>query len=1050
MFKRDVRMQQLLSLPPRMAAEFGALEGRALPEWFATCDPAGSRLGSGGGTAHVLAEGWRATGGGAGFAEWLRGSRKLILHAGGQSRRLPAYAGTGKLLLPVPVFRWARGQRLDQSLLDLQLPDYQRVLAHAGQGTVAMVTSGDVLLRFGRTLPVFPQVDVLGLGMWVTPERARDFGVFFSKRERSEELSFFLQKPSAARIRELAGEYLYLVDTGMWLLSERAVAVLMRKCGWDAEGQEFAAGGVAGGYELYAQMGLALGKVPAVVDAEVNGLTSAVVPLPAAEFYHFGTSRQLIESITALQNLELDERKLGLMGARRHPNQYLQNSQFSFPLRLEENHTLWVENSTVPKSWQLASEHVLTGVPENGWDLRLEAGVCLDFVPVGEEGRAGEDRTGEDRTGEGESGRGGERGADRPSSTGTFPPKAGGEGGGARGFEAGIGSEGLAGETPALREGTEGLAGGASALVCVRCYGMNDLFSGAVGEATTKWLDRPAPNWFFARGISREAAGIEARCDIQRAKLFPVLRVEELEPRFIEWLFAAKPVRSEEFARRWLALPRLSAEEIGERVDLRRVYEQRRRNRRGCLQPMWRNGRWSVFYKLDLESTARMWAESGEELPAEGVAGAAGLERMQEVHDRMFRGAVLRHRGLAGAEAYERGAFGLLHEMIVREAQLSPATPRRAAQEDQIVWGRSPVRLDLAGGWTDTPPYCLEYGGKVVNVAVDLNGQPPIQVFAKLIERRELVLRSIDQGNEERVTTYAQLDSFGQPDTEFALAKAALALAGFLPRFHGGGGRGTLAEQLGEFGGGIELSMLSAVPKGSGLGTSSILAATLLATLGDVCGLGWGREVLFARTLALEQMLTTGGGWQDQAGAIFRGMKLIETSPGLEQRPTLRWLPEHLFESEHANRTILLYYTGITRLAKNILAEIVRGIFLNSPEHLRVIGEIGANAEFAFSAIQRCERGALEEAVGNSWALNQRLDAGTNPPAVQAILGRIRDYLAACKLLGAGGGGYLLLLAKDEGAAERLRRELTENPPNPRARFVQFGVSQTGLQLTRS
>ena len=1007
MFTKSVRMQQLLSLPPRMAAEFGALEGRGLPEWFATCDPAGSKLGSGGGTAHVLAEGWRATGGGEGFAEWLRGSRKLILHAGGQSRRLPAYAGTGKLLLPVPVFRWARGQRLDQSLLDLQLPDYQRVLAHAGPGTVAMVTSGDVLLRFGAALPVFPQVDVLGLGMWVTPERARDFGVFFSKRERPEELSFFLQKPSAARIRELAGEYLYLVDTGMWLLSERAVRVLMGKCGWDAERQGFAAGGVAGGYELYAQMGLALGKVPAVVDAEVNALTSAVVPLPAAEFYHFGTSRQLIESITALQNLELDETKLGLMGARRHPNQYLQNSQFSFPLRQEENHTLWVENSTVPKSWQLASEHVLTGVPENGWDLKLEAGVCLDFVPV-----VGGERDGEkERGGEGE-------------------------------------TEGHAGGPPALRG--EGLAGGASALVCVRCYGMNDLFSGAVGEATTRWLDRPAPNWFFARGISREVAGIDARCDIQRARLFPVMKVRELEPRFIEWLFAAKPVRSEGFVQRWLALPRLSAEEIGERVDLRRVYEQRRRNRRGCLLPMWRNGRWSVFYKLDLESTARMWAESGEELPAEGVSGAAGLERMQEVHDRMFRGAVLRHRGLAGVEAYERGAFGLLHEMIVREAQLSPATPRRAAQEDQIVWGRSPVRLDLAGGWTDTPPYCLEYGGKVVNVAVDLNGQPPIQVFAKLIERRELVLRSIDQGNEERVTTYEQLDRFGQPDTEFALAKAALALAGFLPRFHGGGGRGTLAEQLGEFGGGIELSMLSAVPKGSGLGTSSILAATLLATLGDVCGLGWGREVLFARTLALEQMLTTGGGWQDQAGAIFRGMKLIETSPGLEQRPTLRWLPEHLFESEHANRTILLYYTGITRLAKNILYEIVRGVFLNSPEHLRVIGEIAGNAELAFSAIQRCERGALEEAVANSWELNQRLDAGTNPPPVQAILGRIGDYVAACKLLGAGGGGYLLLLAKDETAAERLRRELTENPPNPRARFVQFGVSRTGLQLTRS
>ena len=59
----------------------------------------------------------------------LRSNRKLIIHGGGQSRRLPAYAATGKLLMPVPVLRWSRGQRLDQTLLDLQLPEYERVLA---------------------------------------------------------------------------------------------------------------------------------------------------------------------------------------------------------------------------------------------------------------------------------------------------------------------------------------------------------------------------------------------------------------------------------------------------------------------------------------------------------------------------------------------------------------------------------------------------------------------------------------------------------------------------------------------------------------------------------------------------------------------------------------------------------------------------------------------------------------------------------------------------------------------------------------------------------
>jgi len=78
-----------------------------------------------------------------------------------------------------PGFSLGARQRLDQTLLDLQLPEYQRVLAHAGPEVAVMIASGDVLLRFARELPTFPSVDVLGLGMWVTPEKAREFGVFF-------------------------------------------------------------------------------------------------------------------------------------------------------------------------------------------------------------------------------------------------------------------------------------------------------------------------------------------------------------------------------------------------------------------------------------------------------------------------------------------------------------------------------------------------------------------------------------------------------------------------------------------------------------------------------------------------------------------------------------------------------------------------------------------------------------------------------------------------------------------------------------------------------
>ncbi len=963
-------IQNLLSLPASMAGRFADLEGRPPPEWYAGHDPVGVPLGSGGGTAHLLVEAWRATAPGKPWLEWLRESRKLILHAGGQSRRLPAYAATGKVLMPFPVFRWGRGQRLEQSLLDVQLPDYRRVLEHAPSGYVALLASGDVLLRFSANLPAFPAVDVLGLGMWTTPRQAREFGVFFVPRGRATELAFFLQKPSAERIRSLSADHLFLVDTGMWLLSERALGVLMERCGWDAASGRFREG-VPSAYEFYAGFALGLGTNPSRPDELTAGLTSAVVGLPEPEFHHFGTSRQMIESVSVLQNRELDPSRMGGPAGPWHPDQFVQNARLHRGVHREENSTLWVENSVIPDSWILSQEHVLTGIPENTWKVGLERGACLDFIPVGE------------------------------------------------------------------REW------------CLRFYGIDDSFQGPVGSETTLLRGAPVARWMARRGLALDSiSGGDPDLDLQQATLFPVLELEAIDGAFLEWLLHGAPAASESARKRWLESRRLSAREAQSVANLDRLVGQRAALRREALETMLRHRRWSVFHRLDLERTAAMFAATGKPLPPE--SDAAQVEALDLVHEAMFRAAVLRHRRDATAGDAEGRAFQVLRDILIREAQLNPVRPQARVVEDQIVWARSPVRFDLAGGWTDTPPYCLEHGGQVVNVAVDLNGQPPMQVFVRLSSRPEIVLRSIDQGLEDRVRTYEELDTFATPSGAFSLVKAACALAGFLPRFHREGGFPTLAEMLREFGGGLEISVLAAVPKGSGLGTSSILAATVLAALGEVCGLGWDREALFHRTLVLEQMITTGGGWQDQAGGIFGGVKLVETGPGLTQDPRVRWLPETLFGPENANRRILLYYTGITRLAKGILGEIVRGIFLNSPDHLRILGEIGASAYSTTLALERCDYAGLAAAIRTTWRLKQKLDQGTNPPEVRAILAAVEDDLLAAKLPGAGGGGFLLLVARDEDAALRIRRRLTERPPNRRARFVDFGVSASGLKVTRS
>jgi hypothetical protein len=147
-------MKKLLSLPPNLVGSFHEITGFDKDGWFCTSDPAGARLGSGGGTAWLLeacrkeeedtarqapeagenpaSQNGSQEGGDAvsRISRWLPKEKRILLHAGGQGRRLPAYAPSGKILTPVPVFRWARGQKLSQDLLSLQLPLYEKIRRH--------------------------------------------------------------------------------------------------------------------------------------------------------------------------------------------------------------------------------------------------------------------------------------------------------------------------------------------------------------------------------------------------------------------------------------------------------------------------------------------------------------------------------------------------------------------------------------------------------------------------------------------------------------------------------------------------------------------------------------------------------------------------------------------------------------------------------------------------------------------------------------------------------------------------------------------------------
>ncbi|MFO8000943.1 MAG: bifunctional fucokinase/fucose-1-phosphate guanylyltransferase [Marinilabilia sp.] len=953
-------MEFLLSLPANAVSSFDVLNAGRGGTFYADSDPAGTKVGSGGGTAWLLARHFQKSGYEK-FDHYLAAGNRTIVHAGGQSRRLPAYAPAGKVFAPIPVFRWSRGQRLDQTLLELQMPLFHRIMQQLPGSGHTLVASGDVLLQCNKIPAVIPQTDVLLVGVWVDPHLASRHGVFFTPGNDPSQLEFMLQKPSRSKIEELAGNHLFMMDVGIWILRPKAVKALMKKCGWN--GHRFR-DEVPAFYDLYSTFGAALGNNPENRDASISDLSVAVVALEEGTFYHYGTSEELISSTRDIQNAVRDPRVIWHNRVKPHPSIFVQNA-FTDIRWQDYHHHIWIENAFVPGSWKLTDHHVITGMPYNYWVLDLPRGICIDVVPVGDD------------------------------------------------------------------------------LFCLRPYRIHDLFSGNAGDEQTLWMGIPLRNWMENHNLTLHESGIDELTDIHECPLFPLLKREDLDEKIVEWMFP-KAIDDSRSRTLWLDSPRLSASELSHRANLERLQQQREQLRLKNIKGLEKNYRHSVFYQTDLHNMADYYVQSGLEIPDPLSTDEQPFVRFR---NHMLRSEIQRKKNENGATESAK-AFEILQKSIIQSIP-HKETPRLNVYSDQIVWARSPVRLDIAGGWTDTPPYCLQSGGRVVNLAVNLNGQPPLQVFVRLSQEPRIVIRSIDNGVSETLHSFDDLDVRDMEGSAFSIPRAALALAGFHPDYCGVR-YGSLNEQLRKFGGGIDISLLAAVPKGSGLGTSSILAATILGGLSDFCDLSWDKQAIGHRSLVLEQMLTTGGGWQDQYGGILPGIKMLETTPGMQEQMGIRWLPDLLFSKNPGKQHWLLYYTGITRVAKNILSEIVRGMFLNEGNCLQVLETIKAHAAETYDAIQQCDIAQVGTMMKRSWELNKALDPGTTTDEISALIERIDELTYGYKLLGAGGGGYLLMCTKDEAAAARIRERLIENPLNNKARFVEMELNNKGLEVSRS
>ena len=192
-------------------------------------------------------------------------------------------------------------------------------------------------------------------------------------------------------------------------------------------------------------------------------------------------------------------------------------------------------------------------------------------------------------------------------------------------------------------------------------------------------------------------------------------------------------------------------------------------------------------------------------------------------------------------------------------------------------------------------------------------------------------------------------------------------------------------------------------------------------------------EDQIGRVLCAEQLMSTGGGWQDQAGGMIPGVKLL-TSRARRVAGSVRSaagnIPNETLEALESR--FCLIYTGQRRLARGLLREVMGRYIAGEPEAVSILSDIQVLAKDMARALEAGDLTGFSKMLSQHWELSKRLDAGGTNTCIDCIFVAIDDLLAGKMICGAGGGGYLQGIMKEGVTLEALNRRLSDAFPRHR------------------
>ena len=297
-----------------------------------------------------------------------------------------------------------------------------------------------------------------------------------------------------------------------------------------------------------------------------------------------------------------------------------------------------------------------------------------------------------------------------------------------------------------------------------------------------------------------------------------------------------------------------------------------------------------------------------------------------------------------------------------------------------MIISRAPVRISFLGGGTDYPEYFLKEGGAVLATAIDKFSYVTANPF--LSHLFDYSIR-ISYRKVELVKDRCQI--------EHSVFRECLKLCGFEKD--------------------IELHNFADLPAFTGLGSSSAFTVALLHSLHSFRGEFMTPHALAAEAIYVERnCLRDNVGCQDQVMAAFGGFNLVEFRTETDFAVSrVQLSPLRLADFE---RHLFTVFTGITRKASDVVAQQLKRVDQNLPVLRAMRAMVYQGHEILVTGRPLREFGEL---LHQAWEAKRTLDSGVTNPLIDEIYQTGRNCGAwGGKLLGAGGGGFMLFFAQPE------------------------------------